>query len=262
MAPMQSDEHPAASISFLGCGYCTEAFPDKAQLQVHIKMVHEGMDFQSVPAPLPSREECLLHKAPAAAISSGIPLSEVNRHCIPEDCWVSLNGKVYDLSEFMDRHPGGPTTILAWAGKDASKFFNDIHKGVKIEQYLRPESFLGSLGVDDNLMSESFWHTLREACVVELREELERVLSQVSGPGSKADSIQRLLQDKSLDPVLKGKLQRLETQKRVALDAEDYINGGASFRGGSCASSFCTSVWEEPRGRHSAVGSGPPQQAA
>ena len=40
--------------------------------------------------------------------------------------------QVYDLSEFMDRHPGGPTTILAWAGKDASKFFNDIHKGVKM----------------------------------------------------------------------------------------------------------------------------------
>ena len=39
--------------------------------------------------------------------------------------------EVYDLSEFMDRHPGGPTTILAWAGKDASKFFNEIHKGVK-----------------------------------------------------------------------------------------------------------------------------------
>ena len=27
--------------------------------------------------------------------------------------------------------PGGPTTILAWAGKDATKFFNEIHKGVK-----------------------------------------------------------------------------------------------------------------------------------
>ena len=26
---------------------------------------------------------------------------------------------------------GGPTTIVAWAGKDASKFFNEIHKGVK-----------------------------------------------------------------------------------------------------------------------------------
>ena len=42
-----------------------------------------------------------------------------------------VSWQVYDLSEFMDRHPGGPTTILAWAGKDASKFFNDIHKGVK-----------------------------------------------------------------------------------------------------------------------------------
>lgn len=30
--------------------------------------------------------------------------------------WVALNGKVFDLTEFMDRHPGGPTTILAWAG--------------------------------------------------------------------------------------------------------------------------------------------------
>ena len=226
MTPTQSDEHPAAGISrvksFLGCAYCTEAFPDKAQLQVHIKMVHQGQEFRCVPAPLPSRELRMLHKSPAAAISSSIPLSEVNRHCIPEDCWVALNGKVYDLSEFMDRHPGGPTTILAWAGKDASKFFNDIHKGVKIEQYLRPESFLGKLGVDENLMSESFWHTLREARVVEVREELDRLLSQVSGR-SKADSIPRLLQDKSLNPELRAKLQHLETQKRVALDSEDYV---------------------------------------
>ena len=113
-----------------------------------------------------------------------------------------VSWQVYDLSEFMDRHPGGPTTILAWAGKDASKFFNDIHKGVKtlgpemrqnvaeckqrqplvsqvvsccwlgcmsrmfsprIDAYLRPEAFLGDLGVDENLMSDEFWHTLREA---------------------------------------------------------------------------------------------------
>ena len=123
--------------------------------------------------------------------------------------------EVYDLSEFMDRHPGGPTTIVAWAGKDASKFFNEIHKGVKtlgaeavycmhselqifpcrslflffhpfrlttspffcrtfrnvqvvlwatrINSYLRPESHLGNLGVDGDLMSDEFWHTLREA---------------------------------------------------------------------------------------------------
>ena len=28
---------------------------------------------------------------------------------------------------------------------------------------MRPEAFLGDLGVDENLMSDEFWHTLREA---------------------------------------------------------------------------------------------------
>ena len=34
---------------------------------------------------------------------------------------------------------------------------------LRIDSYLRPESYLGELGVDENLMSEEFWHTLREA---------------------------------------------------------------------------------------------------
>ncbi|CAL1160517.1 unnamed protein product [Cladocopium goreaui] len=220
---LPSDEHPAIreTETFLGCGYCHEAFPEKRELQVHIKMTHEGKEYHSVPAPMPQREQGLLKKAPSMAISRNIPLSEVNRHCIPEDCWVALNGKVYDLSEFMDRHPGGPTTIVAWAGKDASKFFNDIHKGVKIDSYLRPEAYQGDLGLDESLMSDSFYHTLREARIAEVKEELDRVLSQVSG-GTKADSVQRLLQDKNITPELKLKLQRLETQKRAALDSEDY----------------------------------------
>ncbi|CAK9056096.1 Cytochrome b2 [Durusdinium trenchii] len=220
---VMSDEHPASreSEAFLGCGYCTEAFPEKRELEVHIKMMHEGHKYSCHPAPMPEREVGLLKKAPSMAISRNIPLSEVNRHCIPEDCWVALNGKVYDLSEFMDRHPGGPTTIVAWAGKDASKFFNDIHKGVKIESYLRPESYQGDLGLDESLMSDSFYHTLREARIDELKEELDRLLSQVSG-GAKADSVQRLLQDKNVSSDLKQKLQRLETQKRAALDGEDY----------------------------------------
>ena len=33
----------------------------------------------------------------------------------------------------------------------------------RIDSYLRPESYLGDLGVDESLMSEEFWHTLREA---------------------------------------------------------------------------------------------------
>eukprot|EP00438_Fugacium_kawagutii_P000235 Skav212280 [mRNA] locus=scaffold732:336097:359067:- [translate_table: standard] len=120
---LPSDEHPAArraleSDAFLGCGYCNEAFAEKRELEVHIRMQHPGKEYVCVPAPMPKREQGLLQKAPSMAISRNIPLSEVNRHCIPEDCWVALNGKVYDLSEFMDRHPGLEIT----AGKELPFF--------------------------------------------------------------------------------------------------------------------------------------------
>jgi cytochrome b involved in lipid metabolism len=33
---------------------------------------------------------------------------EVATHNTPEDLWVLVNGKVYDLTQFHHRHPGGP----------------------------------------------------------------------------------------------------------------------------------------------------------
>ena len=83
-------------------------------------------------------------------------------------------GQVYDLSEFMDRHPGGPTTILSWAGKDASKLFNEIHKGVKkrgstvrglLQVFFRfPSSFLHSACRRVTYHLVSFFVALRLRC--------------------------------------------------------------------------------------------------
>eukprot|EP00445_Apocalathium_hangoei_P014699 CAMPEP_0203868110 /NCGR_PEP_ID=MMETSP0359-20131031/16919_1 /ASSEMBLY_ACC=CAM_ASM_000338 /TAXON_ID=268821 /ORGANISM="Scrippsiella Hangoei, Strain SHTV-5" /LENGTH=704 /DNA_ID=CAMNT_0050786473 /DNA_START=52 /DNA_END=2166 /DNA_ORIENTATION=- len=220
MASADEVEQPG-DRSFFGCAYCHEAFPDKRELEVHQKMIHVGLPFFSKPAPMPEREW-----APVSAISKNMPLSEVTRHCIPEDCWVAINGKIYDVTEFADRHPGGPTVLLSHAGKDASKIYNDIHKGVKIENYLRPEALLGDLGVDEQLMSEQFWHTLRKARIEEVKVELDRLRSgdELSGAPlpRKHSSIDFLLQHKDLDRQLKAQLQSLETQKRAALDAEDF----------------------------------------
>ena len=54
-------------------------------LTVHNHCGCYWQDYCSVPAPMPKREQGLLKKAPSMAISRNIPLSEVNRHCIPED---------------------------------------------------------------------------------------------------------------------------------------------------------------------------------
>mmetsp|Transcript_107226 Transcript_107226/g.284311 ORF Transcript_107226/g.284311 Transcript_107226/m.284311 type:complete len:717 (-) Transcript_107226:113-2263(-) len=223
-----SNGDQAAGGSFFGCAYCHEAFPEQRELEVHQKMNHEGQPFSSVPSPLPERERALLQKAPTAAISRGMPLSEVNRHCVPEDCWVAIDGKVYDLTEFADRHPGGPSVIMSWAGKEASEVYNHIHKGININSYLRPEALVGDLGIDEDLMSESFWHSLRRSRIDELKEELHRLRGGDADahPSRRATptkvSVASLLKHKGLGESLRAQLQSLETQKRAALDVEDF----------------------------------------
>eukprot|EP00428_Durinskia_dybowskii_P014997 CAMPEP_0170220062 /NCGR_PEP_ID=MMETSP0116_2-20130129/9720_1 /TAXON_ID=400756 /ORGANISM="Durinskia baltica, Strain CSIRO CS-38" /LENGTH=618 /DNA_ID=CAMNT_0010470743 /DNA_START=75 /DNA_END=1928 /DNA_ORIENTATION=+ len=213
---------------FFGCAYCSEAFPEQKQLEAHERAMHDGKPFSFVAAPIPDRERGLLHKAPTMAITKNVPLSEVNRHCTPSDCWFAIEGKVFDLTEFVDRHPGGPTTVLKHAGKDVTKMFLDIHKGVKYEQYLRPEAYIGDLGIDPDLMTDEFWHTLRKARIVEIKEEIRQLMEDMKahpagmGGAASASSLLDLLQDQGIDADLKAKLQQLETQKRVALDAEDY----------------------------------------
>jgi len=55
-------------------------------------------------------------------------------------CWVSLYGVVYDLTEFVGRHRGGPV-IIGQCGKDATTRFDRQH-GVSL---LREEGFSSSI---------------------------------------------------------------------------------------------------------------------
>lgn len=41
-----------------------------------------------------------------------VSVAEIVKHASTEDCWVVVNGKVYDLSRFASEHPGGPQGML------------------------------------------------------------------------------------------------------------------------------------------------------
>ncbi|KAG8814621.1 Cytochrome b2, mitochondrial precursor [Serendipita sp. 399] len=58
---------------------------------------------------------------------SFISYEEVKRHNTAESCWVIINGVVYDVTEFLDLHPGGRHVILKAAGTDATRLFTPIH---------------------------------------------------------------------------------------------------------------------------------------
>ncbi len=52
------------------------------------------------------------------------PMSEVAKHNTEADCWLIVNGKVYEVTNFSTQHPGGKEPIIFSCGKDASAVFN------------------------------------------------------------------------------------------------------------------------------------------
>ncbi|KZT36375.1 hypothetical protein SISSUDRAFT_70436 [Sistotremastrum suecicum HHB10207 ss-3] len=67
----------------------------------------------------------------------------VAQHNSRESCWIIVHGKVYDVTEFLDDHPGGSKIILKYAGKDATEEYDPIHPPDAITTNLPKEKHLG-----------------------------------------------------------------------------------------------------------------------
>lgn len=52
-------------------------------------------------------------------------LSEVSQHNNGKDCWLIIDGKVYDVTNYLEEHPGGDEVLLSATGKDATDDFED-----------------------------------------------------------------------------------------------------------------------------------------
>jgi cytochrome b involved in lipid metabolism len=57
-----------------------------------------------------------------------ITANEVAQHTTKTDCWTIINGKVYDITSYIPRHPGGGN-ILSACGTDGTAFFNGQQAG-------------------------------------------------------------------------------------------------------------------------------------
>ena len=54
-------------------------------------------------------------------------LGEVSIHNSKLSCWTSIKGEVYDVTSFINKHPGGQNPILGLCGKDGTSAFSNQH---------------------------------------------------------------------------------------------------------------------------------------
>ena len=55
-----------------------------------------------------------------------ITLAEVAEHKDRNSCWVAIHNKVYDITKFLDEHPGGEEVILDVGGRFGTEPFEDV----------------------------------------------------------------------------------------------------------------------------------------
>lgn len=53
-------------------------------------------------------------------------LSQVKEHHTNKSAWLAIHNSVFDVTQFLNEHPGGEEVLLEQAGRDATEAFEDV----------------------------------------------------------------------------------------------------------------------------------------
>mmetsp|Transcript_13056 Transcript_13056/g.32242 ORF Transcript_13056/g.32242 Transcript_13056/m.32242 type:complete len:111 (+) Transcript_13056:413-745(+) len=60
-----------------------------------------------------------------------LSLAEVAEHSLPSPkggrLWTAIDEKIYDITDYVSKHPGGYAILATFAGADATEDFNATH---------------------------------------------------------------------------------------------------------------------------------------
>lgn len=90
-----------------------------------VAIVMRGAAPKSPAAPVATEQEAQGPGTNDAAIV--YTAADVAAHDDADSCWSIIDGKVYDLTQWIAKHPGGERGILSLCGVDGSAAFNGQH---------------------------------------------------------------------------------------------------------------------------------------
>ncbi|XP_077606466.1 cytochrome b5 reductase 4 isoform X2 [Crocuta crocuta] len=71
---------------------------------------------------------------------------ELKKHNKKHDCWICIRGFVYNVTPYMEYHPGGEDELMRAAGSDGTDLFDQVHRWVNYESMLK-ECLVGRMAV-------------------------------------------------------------------------------------------------------------------
>ncbi|XP_066925186.1 cytochrome b5-like isoform X2 [Clytia hemisphaerica] len=75
-------------------------------------------------------------------------LEEVAKHNDGRSTWMVIHNKVYDVTKFLEEHPGGEEVLLELAGQDGTEQFEDVGHSTDARSLL-DDHYIGDLHEDD-----------------------------------------------------------------------------------------------------------------
>ena len=66
-------------------------------------------------------------KASITVLPGGFTMADVGKHNVKSDCYLVIDSKVYDVTKYFGKHPGGNKSILSRCGQETSGIFASIH---------------------------------------------------------------------------------------------------------------------------------------
>ncbi|KAK5451842.1 fatty acid alpha-hydroxylase [Exophiala xenobiotica] len=79
--------------------------------------------------------------------------AEVESHNTKDSCWVTIGERIFDVTDFVEDHPGGGELILEYAGKDVKKIMEDevSHFHTETAYEILEESLIGFMPTESVL---------------------------------------------------------------------------------------------------------------
>jgi len=76
--------------------------------------------------------------------------AEVAAHNTVKSCYVTMGTRVFDVTDFIDSHPGGGELVLEYGGKDVTKILNDeaSHRHSEAAYEVLEDSFIGFVAIE------------------------------------------------------------------------------------------------------------------